>query len=84
MAEHSFFNVLVLTLDRVIYEGKARSLILPGEKGVFEVLPYHKRLLTRLTRGSMILDGNTFSIQQGVAKVGLNEVTVIIEESRVG
>ena len=82
MAQDSFFDVLVLTLDRVVYEGKAKSLILPGEKGVFEVLPYHKRLLTRLTRGPMILDGSTFRIQRGVAKVGLNEVTVIIEEAR--
>lgn len=82
MSEDSFFDVLILTLDRVIYEGKCRSLILPGEKGVFEVLPYHKNLLTRLIRGPMILDGNTFSIQRGVAKVGLNQVTVIIEEAR--
>ena len=82
MADDSFFDLLVLTLDRVIYEGKARSLILPGEKGVFEILPYHKKLLTRLTRGPMILDGSSLSIQRGVAKVGLNEVTVIIEEAR--
>ena len=82
MAEDSFFDLLVLTLDRVVYEGKARSLILPGEKGVLEILPYHKRLLTRLVQGPMVLDGNTFPIQRGVAKVGLNEVTVIIEEAR--
>ena len=82
MAEDSFFELLVLTLDRVVYEGKAKSLILPGEKGVFEILPYHKKLLTRLVRGPMILDGSAFSIQRGVAKVGLNEVTVIIEEAR--
>ena len=82
MAEDSFFEVLVLTLDRVVYEGKAKSLILPGEKGVFEILPYHKKLLTRLVRGPMVLDGSTFQIQRGVAKVGLNEVTVIIEEVR--
>ena len=82
MAEDSFFDVLVLTLDRVIYEGKGKSLILPGEKGVLEILPYHKKLLTRLVRGPMVLDGNTLQIQRGVVKVGLNEVTVIIEEVR--
>ncbi len=82
MAVDSFFNLLVLTLDRVVYEGKAQSLILPGEKGVFEVLPYHKKLLTRLIKGPMILDGSTFPIQRGVVKVGLDEVTVIIEEAR--
>ena len=82
MAEESFFNILILTLDRVIFEGKGRSLILPGEMGTLEILPYHKRLLTRLTRGSMMLDGTNFPINRGVAKVGLNEVTVIVEEAR--
>ncbi len=82
MAEASFFNLLVLTMDRVVYEGKAQSLILPGEQGEFEVLPYHKKLLTRLIRGPMVLDGNAYPVQRGVAKVGLNEVVVIIEEAR--
>lgn len=82
MASDSFFKVLILTLDRVIFEGTAKSLILPGEAGVFEVLPYHKRLLSRLTKGPLVLDGASFPIRRGVAKVGLNEVTVIVEEAR--
>ena len=74
--------MLVLTLDRVVYEGKAKSLILPGERGVFEVLAYHKNLLTRLISGHMILDGSGFPIKRGVAKVEKNKVMVIIEEVR--
>ena len=81
MAEDSFFNVLILTLDRVVYEGKAKSLVLPGEKGVFEVLPYHKKLLTRLVKGPLVLDGQAFPIRRGVAKVGSNAVTAIVEEA---
>ena len=82
MAEETFFNILILTLDRVVFEGKGKSLILPGEQGTLEVLPYHKRLLTRLVHGSMVLDGSHFPISRGVAKIGLNEVTVIVEEQR--
>ena len=82
MAEESFFNVLILTLDRVVFEGTGKSLILPGEKGTLEVLPYHKKLLTRLVRGPMVLDGSVFPISRGVVKVGLNEVTAIVEEAR--
>ena len=82
MAAETFFNILILTLDKVIFEGKGKSVILPGEKGVFEVLPYHKNLLTRLVKGPMVLDGRTFPIRRGVVKVGMNEVTVIVEESR--
>ncbi len=82
MAQDSVFDILVLTLDRVVFEGKGKSLILPGEQGTLEILPYHKKLLTRLVKGPMVLDGQTFPIQRGVAKVGLNEVTVIVEEAR--
>ena len=82
MSEEAVFNVLIATLDRVIFEGTAKSLILPGERGVFEVLPYHKKLISRLAPGPMILDGNTFQIHSGVVKVGSNEVTVVIEETR--
>ncbi len=82
MASESFFKVLILTLDRVIFEGTAKSLILPGESGTFEILPYHKRLLSRLVKGPLILDGATFPIRRGVAKVGLNEVTIIVEEAQ--
>ena len=82
MADAATFNVLIATLDRVVFEGKARSLILPGEKGVFEVLPYHKKLLSCLIRGPLILDGSVFPILKGVVKVGPSDVTVIIEEAR--
>ena len=74
------FKLLVTTPERVIFEGDARSLILPGERGIFEVQPYHKKLLSRLVRGVMSLDGSELKIKRGVAKVGLNDVTVIVEE----
>ena len=82
MPDDSTFDVLIATLDRVIYEGKGKSLILPGENGVFEVLPYHKKLLSRLKQGPVVLDGQPFPIRRGVAKVGPTEVTVIVEEAR--
>ena len=82
MGQDSTFHVLIATLDRIVFEGTARSLILPGEKGFFEVLPYHKKLLSRLKQGPVVLDGQTFPIKRGVAKVGPEEVTVIIEEVR--
>ena len=82
MAADSTFDVLIATLDRVVFEGKAKSLILPGENGTFEVLPYHRKLLSRLKEGPIILDGSTFPIRRGVAKVGPADVTVIVEEVR--
>ena len=82
MADDSTFNILIATLDRVIFEGKGKSLILPGEQGTFEVLPFHKKLLSRLKKGSLMLDGSSFPILRGVAKVGPSDVTIIVEEAR--
>lgn len=80
MAENAQLNVMVLSPERIIYEGKALSLILPGERGVFEVQAYHKRLLSRLLGGKVIVDGHAFPIRRGVAKVGLESTVVIVEE----
>ena len=82
MADDSTFNVLIATLDRVIFEGKGKSLVLPGEQGTFEVLPYHKKLLSRLKKGSLVLDGSSFPILRGVVNVGPSDVTIIVEEAR--
>ncbi len=82
MATESTFDILIATLDRVVYEGKGSSLILPGENGVFEILPYHKKLLSRLKAGPVVLDGTTYPIKKGVVRVSPTDVTVIVEEAR--
>jgi len=74
-------EVEILTPHDVIYEGQAKSLILPGEEGVFEILPFHKRLLSRLISGNMFIDEKNIPIKRGIVKVNQNKVTIIIEES---
>ena len=80
MAEQTL-QVLIATPEKVLYEGKAQSLILPGEQGVFEVLPFHKPILSRLLPGMIILDGQPIPIRRGVMKMSLNQVNIIIEEN---
>lgn len=74
-------EVLLLTLQKILFEGRAKSVILPGEAGVFEVLAFHKPFLTRLLSGPLYIDGQRFFIRRGIARVGLNKVTVIVEEA---
>lgn len=81
MAEPSPLQVVIASPERMLYEGQSFSVILPGENGVFEVLPFHKRLLSRLLPGYVITDRKRFRIRRGVVKVGLNQVTVIVEVS---
>ena len=75
------FDLLILSPERLLYEGKASSVVFPGENGVFEVMPFHKRLLSRLLSGYIIIDKKGMRIKRGVVKVGLNQVTVIVEEA---
>jgi len=73
-------NVLVTSSTKVLFKGKAKSIILPGEYGIFEVLPYHKCLLSRLLKGIIEVEGREFAIKRGIVKVDRDMVTAIIEE----
>ncbi len=82
MEKEATFNLLIVSPEGVIYEGKARSVVLPGERGVFEIAPYHKRLLSRLLPGKVNVDGHILRIRRGVAKVGIDGAVVLVEEDR--
>ena len=73
-------DVTVISPTEVIFEGKVESVILPGEQGVFEILPFHKRLLSRLISGTLLIDEQSFPVRRGIVKVNQNRVTIIVEE----
>ncbi|MFH1339472.1 MAG: hypothetical protein ABIH40_06490 [Candidatus Omnitrophota bacterium] len=73
-------EVVVATPEKVIFEGKAKSITLPGEQGVFEILSFHKPLLSRLISGQLVIDEQSFSIRRGVAGFNRNRATIIVEE----
>lgn len=75
-----FLDVTVLSPIEVIFEGKAKSIILPGEQGVFEVLPFHKRILSRLISGTVFIDEQSLPVRRGIVRVNQNKVTIIVEE----
>ena len=72
-------DVTVISPRETVYKGQANSVILPGEYGVFEVLLFHKPLLSRLIEGMIDIDGQSYSILRGVVKVEENRVTAIVE-----
>ncbi len=75
-------NVTIISPGRVIFEGQADSVILPGETGLFEVLPFHRPLLSRLIGGEVVVDGSSLPIRRGIAKVEADAVTAIVEGAR--
>jgi F0F1-type ATP synthase epsilon subunit len=73
-------NVSILNTSRVVFEGQAARVIVSGEEGVFEVLPFHKRIISRLITGMVTVDQQSFPIRRGVIKADQNTVTIILEE----
>lgn len=73
-------NVTIMSTVKIIFKGRAESVILPGDTGVFEVMAYHKRVMSRLLKGNIDVDGRLFPIARGVVKVDKNEVTAVVEE----
>lgn len=74
-------NVCVLSPKGVIFQGTARRAVLPGEEGVFEVLPFHKSIVSRLISGNLFIDNEAIPIVRGAMKLDKNELTVIVEET---
>ena len=72
-------NVTILNTAKVVFKGQAESVIFPGDTGVFEVMSYHKRMMSRLLTGNLVFDDQQFPIVRGVVKIGRNEVNVIVE-----
>jgi F0F1-type ATP synthase epsilon subunit len=73
-------NVSVLTPKEVIFEGTAKAVIVPGEEGVFEILPFHKDIVSRLISGNLFIDNEKIFIKRGVIKSHNNNIVVIVEK----
>ena len=72
-------SVTLLSSSRVLFEGNASKVILPGEKGIFEIGFFHKPFISRLFAGSAWIDNKEFLIRHGVAKVKNNRVIAMVE-----
>lgn len=74
-------NLLVLNPRRVVYEGEAGSVVLPGDRGEFEIMDYHVPLVGLLRQGYVTVDWQTrLPIKNGIVKFDRNECVVVIEE----
>ena len=73
-------NVTIMSTIKIMFKGKAGSVILPGDMGVFEVMSFHKRVMSRLLRGNIDVDGKQFPIARGIVKVDQNNVMIVVEE----
>jgi F0F1-type ATP synthase epsilon subunit len=73
-------DVQLISTEEIVFEGRANSLVFPGENGVFEIMPYHKPLVSRLVAGNVVIDGRLYPIRRGLVGVNRNKATIIVEK----
>ena len=85
----SAMTLRVVSPERVVYEGEARSLVAPAWDGRVGVLPGHAPYLTLLGSGPLNITGEgdtreEFRVSGGVLKVEGNLVTVLAAHVEAG
>lgn len=63
-----------------LFEGIAKSVVLPGDQGEFEVLDFHRPIISLLKEGNIVIDGKFLPIKRGVAKFHKEELVALVEE----
>ena len=82
MAQSNELQAVVISPERTLYHANVEALIVPGEKGQFEILRNHAPLISSLTAGTIICRGNEpfeIHIISVFLEVKDNEVTLCEE-----
>ena len=54
-------KVIIVSPEKVLYQGEASSVVVPGEKGRFEILDHHAPIISTLTKGTVVCRGKRSS-----------------------
>ena len=73
----------IVSQDRIVYQGDAASVLIPGAAGEMGILPHHSPVLTVLQFGVVRVrsqgEDQYFTVAGGVAEVQPDQVTVLAD-----
>jgi len=73
------FKIKIINPKGVIYEGQAAKLFLCGDKGEFEILDFHRPIISILNEWDILIDGQTvIPITKGILRFAYQEAVVLI------
>ena len=76
------FKLTVMTPDALLYENEVHSLFLTGDKGEYELLPYHYPVLGILKEGNIIIDWKeSIPIKFGLIRFFANDCIILVEQA---
>lgn len=76
-------KVDIISPDKLIYEGEADSLKLPGKDGSFGILNNHAPIIASLRAGTVVVKHNdseqSFEVNGGVVEVVKSKVIILAD-----
>lgn len=79
------FHVLILDSrpersEQPLYEGNSSSVVLPGTDGEFEILDFHKPILSTLKKGVILVDNSKeIPVSGGIAKMHFQNLVALVD-----
>jgi F-type H+-transporting ATPase subunit epsilon len=74
-------KLTILSPKQTIFEGMAKSVLLPGDLAEFEILDYHAPIVSLLRAGNVLVDWeHKIPIRRGMIKFDRNECMILVEE----
>ena len=66
--------------ENILFDGNATSVMLPGAEGEFEILDFHKPIVSKLKKGIIVVDNSKeFPIVGGLAKMSHQNLVAVVE-----
>lgn len=79
----TMLHIKIIAPNRILYEGDARSITVPGYNGQLQALPQHAPYVALLSEGEIIVDSDAsgqkrFSLAEtGILRIDQDQVTVL-------
>ena len=72
-------QVSILEPKGILWQGRIKEVVLPGEEGEMSVLDFHQPFLVKLRQGYLKLAGRRTLIKNGIASMHGDELIVLVE-----
>ena len=77
----STFKLAIMTPEALLYQNEVESVFFSGDKGEYELLPYHYPVLGILAQGNIIVNWREYvPVKFGLVKFFANDCVVLVEE----
>jgi len=74
------FRCVILSAKRLVLEEEVQSILITGDRGEYELLPYHYPLIGIVTGDIVINWIKRLPVKGGVVRFFANECNIMIEE----